>query len=171
MLSPFLLIVVIAIKSTSKGGSLYWSKRVGINNSIFLMPKFRTMQEGAPQLATHLLDKDAAKISKLGQFLRRNSIDEIPQLYSVLKGDMTLIGPRPALFNQYDLIELRKKYMIHKLKPGITGLAQINGRDENSISEKVRLDKKYVDNMGFFFDLKILLMTFAKVIQKSNISH
>lgn len=167
---PF-LIIFIAVKITSPGPAIYWSKRVGKNNAIFLMPKFRTMRIDTPQVATHLLTNGASFLTPIGALLRKTSLDEIPQLWSVLIGDMNLVGPRPALFNQDDLIELRTAYNIHKIAPGVTGWAQINGRDELSISDKVSFDKAYIDQRSLIFDLKILFLTAYKVIARSDISH
>jgi len=173
--SPIILLISIAIsilvKITSKGPILFWSNRVGGNGKNFLMPKFRTMQVETPEVATHLLENPKAHITKIGKFLRKYSLDEIPQILSVLSGDMNIVGPRPALFSQEDLIELRHKYKIDKIKPGITGWAQVNGRDEISITEKVNLDLFYANNKGFYLDLKILFITIKKVLFKTNISH
>ena len=165
------LIIALLVKITSKGPILFWSKRIGVNNKIFLMPKFRTMKQDTPDVATHLLRDPDQFITSIGQFLRRNSLDEIPQLYSILLGDMSLVGPRPALFNQDDLINLRTKKGIHKLKPGITGWAQINGRDEITIPEKVRLEEEYLESMSWKMDMYILWLTFIKVLNKDSITH
>lgn len=167
---PF-CVVWIMVKVTSLGPALHWSKRIGKGNQIFLMPKFRTMKTGTPQLATHLLGDSKSHLTSIGSFLRKSSLDELPQLWSVLKGDMNLVGPRPALFNQYDLRDLRTHYNIHLLAPGVTGWAQINGRDELSIEEKVKLDKQYLDRRALSFDLKIILMTIFKVLLRKGISH
>ena len=161
----------IVILMTSKGGVLYWSNRVGTCNKIFKMPKFRSMLIDAPAVATHLLDNPDAYLSPIGSFLRRSSLDELPQLFSVLKGDMSFVGPRPALFNQGDLIALRTEKGVDKLLPGITGWAQVNGRDELSIPDKVALDVEYLNRQSFWFDLKILWMTFLKVVKCDNVSH
>lgn len=166
-----MMIIAIAIKLTSKGPSLYWSKRVGKNNKIFMMPKFRSMLIDTPIVASHLLDNPVSYLSPIGKFLRLSSLDEIPQLYSVLKGDMSFVGPRPALYNQYNLIDLRAKKGVDSLLPGITGWAQVNGRDELSISDKVALDVEYLNRQSFWFDIKILWMTFLKVIKRDKVSH
>ena len=167
----FIIISAILVKITSKGNALYWSDRVGKNNRIFKMPKFRSMLTGTPVVATHLLDNPGAYLSPIGDFLRRSSLDELPQLFSVLKGDMSFVGPRPALFNQDDLIALRTEKGVHKLLPGITGWAQVNGRDELSIPDKVALDVEYLKHQSFWFDMKILWMTFLKVINRDGVSH
>ena len=166
-----MLLVVISIRLTSKGSSLYWSDRVGKNNVIFKMPKFRSMLIGTPAVATHLLNDPDAYLSPIGGFLRRSSLDELPQLFSVLKGDMSFVGPRPALFNQEDLIALRTEKGVDKLLPGITGWAQVNGRDELSIPDKVVLDVEYLNRQSFWFDMKILWMTLIKVIKQNGVSH
>ena len=166
-----MLLTAIAIRLTSKGSALYWSDRVGKNNNIFKMPKFRSMLIDTPAVATHLLDNPDAYLSPIGGFLRRSSLDEIPQLFSVLKGDMSFVGPRPALFNQEDLIALRSEKSVDKLLPGITGWAQVNGRDELSIADKVALDVEYLNRQSFWFDMKILWMTFLKVINRDGVSH
>jgi len=168
--APMLLIVII-VRLTSKGSALYWSDRVGSNNKIFKMPKFRSMLVDTPTVATHLLDNPDAYLSPIGDFLRRSSLDELPQLFSVLKGDMSFVGPRPALFNQEDLITLRTEKGVDKLLPGITGWAQVNGRDELSIPDKVALDVEYLSRQSFWFDVKILWMTFLKVINRDGVSH
>jgi O-antigen biosynthesis protein WbqP len=166
-----MLSITIVIRLTSKGLSLYWSDRVGKNNKIFKMPKFRSMLTDAPTVATHLLDNPDAYLSPVGGFLRRSSLDELPQLFSVLKGDMSFVGPRPALFNQDDLIALRTEKGVDKLLPGITGWAQVNGRDELSIPDKVALDVEYLNRQSFWFDIKILWMTFLKVMKRDGVSH
>jgi len=166
-----MLLVIIAIRLSSKGPALYWSKRVGKNNKIFKMPKFRSMLIDTQAVATHLLDNPHSYLSPIGGFLRRTSLDELPQLLSVLKGDMSFVGPRPALYNQDDLISLRTEKGVDKLLPGITGWAQVNGRDELSISDKVDLDVEYLNRQSFWFDMKILWMTFLKVIKKEGVSH
>jgi len=168
--APMLLIVII-VRLTSKGSALYWSDRVGKNNKMFKMPKFRSMLIDTPAVATHLLDNPDSYLSPIGGFLRRTSLDELPQLFSVLKGDMSFVGPRPALFNQEDLITLRKEKDVDKLLPGITGWAQVNGRDELSIPDKVALDVEYLNRQSFWFDMKILWMTFLKVIKRDGVSH
>jgi len=170
LVAPMLLIS-IAIRFSSKGPVLYWSDRVGKNNKIFKMPKFRSMLVDTPAVATHLLDNPNAYLSPIGDFLRRSSLDELPQLFSVLKGDMSFVGPRPALFNQDDLIALRTEKGVDKLLPGITGWAQVNGRDELSIPDKVVLDTEYLDRQSFWFDMKILWTTFLKVINRDGVSH
>ena len=166
-----MLLIAITIRLTSKGPALYWSERVGRNNKIFKMPKFRSMQITTPNVATHLLDNPNSYLSPIGLFLRTTSLDELPQLFSVINGDMSFVGPRPALFNQDDLINLRTKEGVDKLLPGITGWAQVNGRDELSIPDKVALDVEYMNRKSFFFDLKIIWMTFLKVINSQGISH
>ena len=166
-----MLFIAIAIRRTSKGPALYWSDRIGKNNKIFKMPKFRSMLVDTPAVATHLLDNPGAYLSPIGGSLRRSSLDELPQLFSVLKGDMSFVGPRPALFNQDDLIALRKEKGVDKILPGITGWAQVNGRDELSIPDKVALDAEYLDRQSFWFDIKILWMTFLKVINRDGVSH
>jgi O-antigen biosynthesis protein WbqP len=166
-----MLLVSIGVCLSSKGSVLYWSDRVGKNNKIFKMPKFRSMLTDAPDIATHLLHNPDEYLSPFGSFLRRSSLDEFPQLFSVLKGDMSLIGPRPALFNQDDLIALRTERGLDKLLPGITGWAQVNGRDGLSIHDKVVLDTEYMIRQSFWFDVKILWMTFLKVIRHNDVSH
>ena len=166
-----MLLIVVAIRSTSKGSSLYWSDRVGKNNIIFRMPKFRSMIINTPAVATHLLDDPDLYLSPFGGFLRRTSLDEIPQIFSVLKGDMSFVGPRPALFNQEDLITLRTNMGVDKLLPGITGWAQVNGRDQISIVDKVNLDVEYMSRQSFWFDIKILLITLIKVIKNIDVMH
>ncbi|MCP4372400.1 MAG: sugar transferase [Deltaproteobacteria bacterium] len=166
-----MLIVALLVKITSNGPVLYWSDRVGIFNTIFKMPKFRTMMADTPAMATHLMKNPEQYCTPLGSFLRKTSLDELPQLYSVLKGDMSFVGPRPALFNQDDLIELRTKKGIHNLIPGITGWAQINGRDDLPIPEKVDLDEYYLNNHSFIFDLKTLFMTLLSVINSQGVQH
>ena len=170
-LSVPILVVGLVVKLTSRGPVLYWSDRVGINNSIFRMPKFRTMIVDTPAVATHLMENPDAYLTPVGSFLRRFSLDELPQLYSVLKGDISFVGPRPALYNQDDLIELRTGKGIHKLIPGITGWAQVNGRDELAIPVKVEFDEYYLNNRSFLFDLKILWMTVVKVVRRDGVTH
>jgi len=165
------LIIALLIKITSRGSILFWSKRIGVNNEIFLMPKFRTMKEDTPNIATHLLKDPDQFLTPVGPFLRNTSLDELPQLYSVLLGDMSLVGPRPALFNQEDLINLRTKKGIHRLTPGITGWAQINGRDEITIPEKVSLEEEYLNKISWKMDVYILWLTFVKVLKKDSITH
>lgn len=164
-------VIALAVKLTSNGPILYWSDRVGRNNRIFQMPKFRSMQINAPQLATHLLLDYGAYLTPIGGFLRRSSLDELPQLFSVLMGDLSLVGPRPALFNQDDLIALRTESGAHHLVPGITGWAQVHGRDELSIPEKVRLDCEYLHARSLLLDLRILAMTILKVVRSEGVSH
>jgi O-antigen biosynthesis protein WbqP len=166
-----IVIVSIMVKMYSQGGAIYWSYRVGKNNKIFKMPKFRSMLTNTPAVATHLLDNPDSFLSPIGGFLRRTSLDELPQLFSVLKGDMSFIGPRPALFNQDDLIALRTTNGVDKLLPGITGWAQVNGRDELSIADKVILDVEYLNRQSFWFDMNILWMTFLKVMKRDGVSH
>lgn len=166
-----LLVVYMAIKLTSPGPAVYWSKRVGKNNKIFLMPKFRSMRIDTPQVATHLLTNPSQYLTPIGGFLRKTSIDELPQLYSVLVGDMSLVGPRPALFNQDDLKALRTQKGVHQLQPGITGWAQINGRDELPIPVKVEFDQFYLSNQSLFLDCKIIFLTAVKVFRKEGITH
>jgi len=165
------IFIAVLIKSTSKGPILFWSKRVGFDNEIFAMPKFRTMRIDTPDVATHLLEDPDTYLISVGSFLRKYSLDEFPQVWSVLTGDMSLVGPRPALYNQYDLIELRTRRGIHQLVPGITGWAQVNGRDSISIAAKVEYDEYYLKNRSFFFDLKILWMTFLKVLSSEGVKH
>ena len=166
-----LLLVALAIRLTSAGPAIYWSDRVGQNNRIFRMPKFRSMRVDTPAVATHLLTDPRSHLTAMGPFLRKSSIDELPQLWSILKGDMSFVGPRPALFNQHDLVELRTRHGVHTLVPGLTGWAQINGRDELSIADKVALDAEYLKRRSFFFDLQIMGLTFARVLGSQKISH
>lgn len=166
-----ILFVALLVKLTSKGPVLYWSDRVGKDNTIFRMPKFRTMLLDAPAVATHLLENPDKYLTPIGSFLRKLSLDELPQLYSVMKGYMSFVGPRPALFNQDDLISLRTQKNIHNLVPGITGWAQINGRDDIPIPKKVEYDEYYLNHRSFYFDLKILFLTFFKVTRAENVSH
>ena len=170
LIIPFVCISLFIIIST-KESPIYLSKRIGQNKKIFIMPKFRTMRKETPQLATHLLKNSNEYLSKIGTLLRKTSIDELPQIWSIFIGDMSFVGPRPALFNQYDLIKKRDNYNIHDLKPGISGYAQINGRDGITINEKVKLDSFYVLNQCFSLDAKILLLTLFKVFKSENISH
>ena len=166
-----LLLVALAIRLTSPGPAIYWSDRVGQNNRIFRMPKFRSMRVDTPAVATHLLTDPRSHLTTMGPFLRKSSIDELPQLWSILKGDMSFVGPRPALFNQHDLVELRTRHGVHTLVPGLTGWAQINGRDELSIADKVALDAEYLKRRSFLFDLQIMGLTFARVLGSQKISH
>jgi O-antigen biosynthesis protein WbqP len=164
-------LVALAVRLTSKGPALYWSDRVGRDNSIFRMPKFRSMRVGTPAVATHLLQDPDAHLTPIGSFLRKSSLDELPQLWSILKGDMSFVGPRPALFNQDDLIALRTKSGVHHLLPGLTGWAQVNGRDELPIPEKVKLDVEYSKRRSFLFDIGILWLTFVKVVRRDGVIH
>ena len=165
------LLVAVAVRLTSKGPALYWSDRVGRNNVIFKMPKFRSMRVGTPAVATHLLDNPRAYLTPIGSFLRKSSLDELPQLWSILAGDMSFVGPRPALFNQQDLIALRTEHGVHTLVPGLTGWAQVNGRDELPIPEKVKLDVAYLQRQSMWFDVRILWLTFIKVLKRDGVSH
>ena len=165
------MLVAILVRLTSPGPALYRSDRVGRNNKIFKMPKFRSMQVGTPAVATHLLADARSYLTPIGSFLRKSSLDELPQLWSILIGDMSFVGPRPALFNQHDLIELRTQLGVHELVPGLTGWAQINGRDELPISEKVALDAEYLYRKSLWFDIRILWLTFVKVIRRDGITH
>lgn len=166
-----LLLIATAVKTTSPGTALYWSDRVGRNNRIFRMPKFRSMRVDTPAVATHLLENPDKWLTPIGSFLRRSSLDELPQIWSILKGDMSFVGPRPALFNQHDLVELRTKAGVHRLMPGLTGWAQINGRDELPIPQKVQLDTEYLHRQSFFFDLKILALTAWRVVKRQGVTH
>ena len=166
-----MLIIALMLKLTSKGPVFFWSDRVGIDNTIFKMPKFRTMLLDTPAVATHLLCNADVYLTLIGRFLRKFSLDELPQLFSIITGDMTFVGPRPALFNQCDLIESRTKMNVHTLIPGVTGWAQVNGRDNLSIPAKVEFDEYYLKNRSLFLDSKILLITVCKVIKKEGISH
>ena len=166
-----MLCLALLVFFSSKGPVFYWSDRVGLLGNNFKMPKFRTMLIDTPAVATHLLDNPDVHLSPIGGFLRRMSLDELPQLWSVLRGDMSFVGPRPALFNQEDLIMLRSQHEVDKLLPGITGWAQVNGRDELSIPKKVELDKEYMNNQSFWLDIKILWMTLKKVIRRHGVSH
>ncbi len=166
-----LLVVAIAVRLTSSGPALYWSDRVGRDNQIFKMPKFRSMRTDTPAVATHLLNNPQSFLTPIGSFLRRSSLDELPQIWSVLVGDMSFVGPRPALYNQDDLIALRTERRVHTLVPGLTGWAQINGRDELPIPVKVDLDVEYMQKQSFFFDIYILYLTFIKVLGRDGVSH
>jgi O-antigen biosynthesis protein WbqP len=166
-----LLGVAGLVRATSPGPAIHWSKRVGRNNALFLMPKFRTMRIDAPQLATHLMAEPGRWLTPIGGLLRKTSLDELPQLISVLKGDMSLVGPRPALFNQDDLVALRTEAGVHALRPGVTGWAQVNGRDELPIPDKVELDAEYLRRRTFWLDLRILAMTLAGVLGSKGVSH
>ena len=167
---PFLLVAIL-VRLTSNGPILYWSDRVGRKNEIFRMPKFRTMRVDTPAVATHLLQDPKQFLTPIGSFLRKSSLDELPQLWSIIKGDMSFVGPRPALFNQYDLIALRSEYGVEELLPGLTGWAQINGRDELPIPEKVKLDVVYMQTRSFILDIKIIIMTALKVILRDGVQH
>ena len=166
-----LLMVALAVKLTSPGPVLYWSDRVGRNNCVFKMPKFRSMQTGTPAVATHLLENPDAYLTPIGSFLRKSSLDELPQLWSILKGDMSFVGPRPALFNQDDLVALRTAAGVHELLPGLTGWAQVNGRDELPTPQKVVLDAAYLKRRSLAFDVYILWLTAMKVIRREGVSH
>jgi O-antigen biosynthesis protein WbqP len=166
-----IVLIAIAVKLTSRGPALYWSERVGQGNRVFRMPKFRSMRVDTPVVATHLLELPDRWLTAIGGFLRRSSLDELPQLWSILVGHMSLVGPRPALHNQQDLIELRTRRGVHVLRPGLTGWAQVNGRDELPIPQKVEYDAYYLEHRSFAFDLKILRMTFAKVLRKEGVAH
>ena len=166
-----ILLVTLLVRFTSAGPALYWSDRVGRHNKIFKMPKFRSMQVGTPAVATHLLADPDAYLTPIGSFLRKSSLDELPQLWSILVGDMSFVGPRPALFNQSDLIALRTQYGVHELVPGLTGWAQVNGRDELPIPQKVALDVEYLQSKCLMLDFKILFLTALKVIRRDNVSH
>lgn len=166
-----IFLVAIAVRVSSRGPALYWSDRVGRNNRIFKMPKFRSMRIDTPALATHLLADPASFLTPIGGFIRKSSLDELPQLWSIIRGDMSFVGPRPALFNQTDLIELRTKYGVHLLVPGLTGWAQINGRDELPIPHKVQLDVEYLQKRSFLLDIKIIVLTFIKVLKRDGITH
>jgi O-antigen biosynthesis protein WbqP len=164
-------LIAILVRVTSCGPAVYWSNRVGRNNTIFKMPKFRSMQTGTPAVATHLLPNPDSYLTPIGSFLRKSSLDELPQLWSILKGDMSFVGPRPALFNQQDLIDLRTKAGVHELLPGLTGWAQINGRDELPIPDKVKLDIEYLHKKSMWFDIKIIFLTALKVLKRDNVTH
>jgi len=166
-----IIVVSVLVRFTSKGPVFYWSDRVGINNTIFKMPKFRSMKVGTPAVATHLLQDTKSVLTPIGDFLRKSSLDELPQLLCILKGEMSFVGPRPALFNQDDLIALRTKRGVEKLLPGLTGWAQVNGRDELPIPQKVELDVEYLQRRSFLFDLKILWITFLKVVKRQDVCH
>lgn len=165
------LLVAVLVRLTSPGPALYWSDRVGRHNKIFKMPKFRSMRVGTPAVATHLLADARSHLTPIGSFLRKSSLDELPQLWSILAGDMSFVGPRPALFNQHDLIALRTQHGVHELVPGLTGWAQINGRDELPIPDKVKLDVEYLQRQSLRVDIRILWMTFVKVLRRDGVSH
>ena len=164
-------VVAVAVRLTSAGPALYWSDRVGRGNKIFKMPKFRSMRVGTPAVATHLLADARSHLTPIGSFLRKSSLDELPQLWSILVGDMSFVGPRPALFNQHDLIALRTQHGVHELVPGLTGWAQVNGRDELPIPDKVKLDVEYLQRQSLWFDIRILWLTFVKVLRRDGVSH
>lgn len=172
---PFLVVpsilVAAAVLLSSKGPIIHWSQRIGVHSSTFMMPKFRTMHVNTPALATHVLTDPNTYLTPVGAFLRKLSLDEIPQIWSIAKGEMSFVGPRPALYNQYDLILLRKKSGVDKCVPGLTGWAQVNGRDDLSVHEKVVFDKYYADNVSVLFDLKIIIWTMLKTVLRSNVSH
>jgi O-antigen biosynthesis protein WbqP len=164
-------LVALAVRLTSPGPVLYWSERIGRDNKTFRMPKFRSMRVDTPQVATHLLESPERWLTPIGSFLRRSSLDELPQLWSILVGDMSIVGPRPALFNQHDLIELRTRRGVHKLRPGLTGWAQINGRDEIPIPDKVEYDAWYLAHSSLALDLRIIWRTAAQVVRSEGVSH
>jgi O-antigen biosynthesis protein WbqP len=168
---PVLLALALAVRLTSPGPAIHWSRRVGRGNREFPMPKFRSMRTDTPDVATHLLEDPARWVTPLGRFLRKSSLDELPQLWSVLVGDMSLVGPRPALFNQHDLVELRTQAGVERLRPGVTGWAQVNGRDELPIPDKVKLDREYLERQSFGFDLAIILATARTAISGRGVSH
>lgn len=164
-------LVALLVKSTSKGPAIYWSERVGRYNKLFKMPKFRTMRVDTPAVATHLLLDPQQFLTPVGSFLRKSSLDELPQLWSIIKGDMSLVGPRPALFNQQDLVELRTRHRVDQVRPGLTGWAQINGRDELPIPDKVKLDLDYVQRQSLKLDVKIIFLTFLRVLRRDGVAH
>lgn len=164
-------LVALLVKSTSPGPAVYWSERVGRYNKLFSMPKFRTMRVDTPAVATHLLLDPQQFLTPVGSFLRKSSLDELPQLWSIIKGDMSIVGPRPALFNQHDLVALRTRHGVDQVRPGLTGWAQINGRDELPIPDKVKLDLVYVNGQSFALDLKIILLTLLKVLRRDGVAH
>ncbi len=166
-----LILVALAVRLTSPGPALYWSDRVGRGNQIFKMPKFRSMRTDTPTVATHLLDNPECFLTPIGSILRQSSLDELPQIWSVLTGDMSFVGPRPALYNQDDLIALRTENQVHKLQPGLTGWAQVNGRDELPITVKVDFDIEYMKKQSFIFDIYILYLTFIKVLGQDGVAH
>lgn len=168
---PLLAVLAVVVKLTSKGPVLYWSDRVGRDNRIFSMPKLRTMRTDTPVVATHLLSDPNQYLTPVGGFLRRTSLDELPQLWCILTGDMSVVGPRPALFNQQNLIELRTEHGVHTIRPGLTGWAQINGRDELPIPDKVRLDADYLRRQSLVFDVKVMFLTFIKVARREGVTH
>lgn len=171
ILAAPIVLVALAVRLTSKGPALYWSDRVGIHNRIFKMPKFRSMRVGTPAVATHLLSNPESHLTPIGSFIRKTSLDELPQLWSILKGDMSFVGPRPALFNQQDLIDMRTEKGVHTILPGLTGWAQVNGRDDIPIVQKVQLDSEYLQRQSLMFDIQILWLTFLKVVKRDGVSH
>lgn len=171
LLLPFVVFLAISVRASSPGPAIYWSDRVGQRNRIFKMPKFRSMRVDTPAVATHLLTDPDKALTPIGSFLRRSSLDELPQIWSILKGDMSFVGPRPALFNQYDLIALRTQCGVDALVPGLTGWAQVNGRDELSITDKVQFDLQYLQRRSFLMDMRILFLTCVKVIRRAEVSH
>lgn len=166
-----LFLLAVMVRLTSRGPALYWSDRVGQHGCIFKMPKFRSMRVGTPPVATHLLQNAEEALTPIGSFIRKSSLDELPQLWSILVGDMSFVGPRPALFNQYDLISMRQQCGVDRLLPGLTGWAQINGRDSLSIADKVRLDQQYLNQQSLRFDLHIMWLTFVRVLHREDVSH
>lgn len=171
VLAAPLLLIALFVKMSSRGPILYWSDRVGRDNAVFQMPKFRSMKVGTPTVATHLLPDPGSCLTSVGGFLRQSSLDELPQLWSILKGDMSFVGPRPALYNQHDLIELRTRFGVHRLRPGLTGWAQVNGRDELPIAQKAELDLAYLRRQSLLLDAKIILLTVIRVVQRDGVSH
>jgi len=171
LLSWLMIVVAVLVKLTSNGPVLYWSDRVGRSNGVFRMPKFRSMTVGVPVVATHLLQDPDSVLTPIGAFLRKSSLDELPQLWCILKGDMSFVGPRPALFNQDDLIKLRTVECVHELLPGLTGWAQVNGRDELAMPKKVDLDVEYLQRRSFCFDIYIIWLTFIKVVKRTGVTH
>ncbi len=168
---PLMILVALAVRLTSPGPALYWSNRVGRHNQLFGMPKFRTMRTDTPAVATHLLQNPDSFLTPIGSFLRKTSLDELPQLWSILCGDMSIVGPRPALFNQHDLIALRTQHGVDQIAPGLTGWAQINGRDELAIPDKVAFDVEYLQRQSFWFDLQIIVLTVVRVLRRDAVSH
>ncbi|BDI59738.1 sugar transferase [Qipengyuania nanhaisediminis] len=171
LLAPLMMVVALAVRLDSRGPALFWSQRFGRGGTLFMMPKFRTMQVDTPQLPTHLLRNSGHHLTRIGGILRKTSLDELPQLWSVLVGDMSLVGPRPALFNQHDLIEMREENGSAALRPGITGWAQVNGRDALTLENKVALDGEYLQRRGMLFDMKIIALTIVRVIRSESIAH
>lgn len=171
IVSPLLIVLVVLVKATSRGPTIYWSDRVGKDNVMFRMPKFRSMRVNTPELATHLISDPAIHLTSIGSFIRRTSLDELPQLWSILVGNMSFVGPRPALFNQDDLVTLRTARGIHQLVPGLTGWAQVNGRDDLPIPVKVQFDFEYLQRRSFWFDLRIIWMTIVKVLRSEGVQH